>query len=174
MAKLPILTVPDPRLREVSKPVEKIDDRVRGILKDMAETMYDAPGIGLAAPQVGVLERMIVVDIGDKDEDIPGRLYQLINPEVVDSSGTMEFEEGCLSIPGIREKVVRPSHVKVTALDQNNSPVEIVADGILAICLQHEIDHLNGILFPDRLSRVRKELIKSKLNRLMREESRSK
>lgn len=174
MAVLPIITVPDPRLREIAKPVAKVDDRVRNILKDMAETMYEAPGIGLAGPQVGVMERIIVVDIGDKDEDIPGKLFQLINPEIVEADGSIEFEEGCLSIPGIREKVIRPEHIKLRALDETGTQVEIEADGILAVCFQHEIDHLDGILFPDRLSRVRKELIKNKLNRLMREESRSK
>lgn len=174
MAKLEILSVPNPVLREVAKPVERVDERVREILSDMAETMYDAPGVGLAAPQVGILERLIVVDIGDRDEGIPGRLYKLVNPEIVESSGSLEFEEGCLSIPGIREKVTRPEKVKVRALDEKGDPTEIEAEGILSICLQHEIDHLNGVLFIDRLSRVRRELIKAKLNRLMREESRSK
>lgn len=174
MAKLEILSVPNPVLREVAKPVERVDDRIRRILSDMAETMYDAPGVGLAAPQVGILERLIVVDIGDRDEGIPGRLYKLINPEIVESSGSLEFEEGCLSIPGIREKVTRPEKVKVRALDEKGEMTEIEADGILSVCLQHEIDHLNGVLFIDRLSRVRRELIKAKLNRLMREESRSK
>jgi peptide deformylase len=174
MAKLEILTIPDPRLREVAQPVEKIDDRVRSILSDMAETMYDAPGVGLAAPQVGILERLIVVDIGDRDKGIPGKLYKLINPEISASSGKMEFEEGCLSIPGIREKVSRPEFIKVKALDENGQSIQIEAEGLLSICIQHEIDHLNGVLFIDRLSRVRKELIRSKLNRLMRKESRSK
>ena len=165
MALLDIVLYPEPRLREKCTPVKKVTDQIRKILDDMAETMYDAPGVGLAASQVGVKERLIVVDVGDDEEgsENPSRLYKIINPEIVKKSGKVEWEEGCLSIPGIKDKVKRSAEVLVQGLDENGKEIEIAADGLLAVCLQHEVDHLDGILFIDHLSRVKCELLKSKL-----------
>ena len=166
MSILPILQYPDPRLREKCVPAKDISDRIRKILNDMAETMYDAPGIGLAASQVGVPERLVVIDLGEDDESgRVSRLYKLVNPEIVRSEGTTEYEEGCLSIPSIRETVKRSAFVEVHALDENGKTLELEAEGLLAICLQHEIDHLDGILFIDHLSRIKRELIKRKLRK---------
>ena len=133
----------------------------------MAETMYAAPGIGLAAPQVGVNERLIVIDLGsDEEEDgtpIPAKLYKIVNPEIVSSEGETEYEEGCLSIPSIKDVVTRAEKVVVRGFNEHGEPIEITADGLLSICLQHEIDHLDGILFIDRLSAIKRNLIKAKL-----------
>lgn len=167
MAILDILKYPDPRLKKLSEPVNEVDDRVQRLLTDMAETMYAAPGIGLAAPQVGVNERLIVIDLGnDEAEDgtpIPGRLYKIANPEIIHAEGEAEYEEGCLSIPSIKDVVTRAEQVVVRGLDEKSKQIEIAADGLLAICLQHEIDHLDGILFIDRLSTIKRNLIKAKL-----------
>ncbi|MBP9838714.1 MAG: peptide deformylase [Proteobacteria bacterium] len=167
MAILDIVQFPDQRLREVCKPVEKIDNRVKQLLNDMAETMYDAPGVGLAASQVGVLERLIVIDLGvDEEAERTARLYKIINPEIVSRDGKIVHEEGCLSIPSIREKVTRSAELTVKALNEEGKEIEIVAEGLLAVCLQHEIDHLNGVLFIDHLSQIKKELVKNKLKKL--------
>ena len=167
MAILEIVKYPDPRLKKVSTPVTKIDTRIKTLLADMAETMYAAPGIGLAAPQVGVNERVIVLDLGsDEEEDgtpIPARLYKIVNPEIVSAEGETEYEEGCLSIPSIKDVVTRSEKIVVRGLNEHSEPIEIAADGLLAICLQHEIDHLDGILFIDRLSAIKRNLIKAKL-----------
>jgi peptide deformylase len=171
MAQLPLVIYPDPRLREECEPVERIDDQLRAFLDEMVETMHQSNGIGLAAPQVGSLIRAIVVDVGaDETNTTPTRLYKLLNPEILASSGDIEMEEGCLSIPEVREVVRRPSTVTVKAIDENGQPLTIAADGLLAVCLQHEIDHLNGVLFIDRLSSIKRELIRSKLRKLRQQQ----
>ena len=162
MALLPIIVAPDPRLKKVSKPVEKVDEEIGRLMDDMLETMYDAPGIGLAAPQVGVLKRVIVVDVSDQDED-PQPL-QLANPEltwVSDEDAT--YEEGCLSLPEHYADVVRPAAIKVRYLDRQNEIRELEAAGLLATCIQHEIDHLDGILFVDHISALKRNMILRKL-----------
>ncbi len=168
MALLDIVLYPDPCLREMCEPVEQVTDEIRKLLDDMADTMYDAPGIGLAGPQVGVNYRVLVVDVG---EDPPAghesSLFKLINPEIVEETGKTDSEEGCLSIPDIRETIKRAETVVVRALNERGEEVTIEADGMLAICLQHEIDHLNGVLFIDHLSKLKLRLIKSKLNKLV-------
>lgn len=162
MALLEIVLYPDEGLREVCAPVPSVDDSIRQLLDNMAETMYDAPGIGLAAPQVGVSKRAIVVDVeGDQ-------LFKMVNPEIIHTEGQVDSEEGCLSIPDIRERIKRAERIKVKGLDETGAPFELEAEGMLAICLQHEIDHLNGVLFIDYLSRLKKQLIKGKLKRLSR------
>jgi len=168
MALLPIVIYPAPILKRVADPIESITPQIKQLLSDMADTMYEAPGIGLAAPQVGYSVRAVVVDVGHDDEEDPrpGMLLKLVNPEIIEFSGTTDYEEGCLSIPDIREKVKRHAEIKVRALNENGEEIVIEADGLLSICLQHEIDHLNGILFVDRLTSIRKELIKKKLLKL--------
>jgi peptide deformylase len=162
MALLPILTAPDPRLKKKAKPVEKVDDGVRRLMADMLETMYAAPGIGLAAPQVGVGKRVLVLDVAREGE--PKAPLKLANPEVVwvsDDDNT--YEEGCLSVPEHYAEVVRPRAVKVRYLDETGARREIAAEGLLATCLQHEIDHLDGILFIDHLSALKRNMILRKL-----------
>lgn len=164
MAELPIVIYPDPRLKERCAPVTEITPAIAQLLDDMVETMYKAPGIGLAAPQVGQLIRAIVVDVGDDEESgRKGQLYKLVNPKIIKREGTTEYEEGCLSIPDVREWVKRSAKVTVTALDEQGKDVTIDADGLLAICLQHEIDHIDGVLFIDRLSSLKRELIRKQL-----------
>ncbi len=168
MALLEIIQYPDPRLKQKSTPVSKVDARVKTLLENMAETMYDAPGIGLAAPQIGVNERIIVVHVSEDDDDEqvgkkPGKLYKVVNPEIVHKDGEIEYEEGCLSIPGIKENVKRAAVIVVKGLDENGKPFELEADGLLAVCFQHEIDHLDGVLFIDRLSQLKRTMIRSKL-----------
>lgn len=166
MALLEIVLYPNPILKQVAKPVEQIDASIRKLLHDMAETMYNAPGIGLAAPQIGKSLRAIVVDLGEDEEgEKRSELIKLVNPEIVSASGTIDYEEGCLSIPDVREIVRRNSSIVVKGVDHEERSVEIHAEGLLAICLQHEIDHLNGVLFIDRLSPVRKELVRKKLQK---------
>ena len=161
MAILEILKFPDPRLRNHAKPAEKVDDDIRRLADDMLETMYDAPGIGLAATQVGVAKQLIVVDISEERN----QPLVLINPEVVAAEGEEEMEEGCLSVPGFYEKVKRAEKVKVKALDREGEAVELELDGLLAVCVQHEIDHLHGKLFVDYLSRLKRERIRKKLEK---------
>lgn len=167
-----ILIFPDPRLRRKAEPVRTIDEEIRKTLNDMAETMYAAPGIGLAGPQIGVDKRLVVIDLGDRESDDPEEpdtkrhLYKLINPEIISRKGDTEYEEGCLSIPDVREKVKRSSELIISAKNEKGEDIELAAKGLLAICLQHEIDHLDGVLFIDRLSRLRKQLIKNKLEKL--------
>ncbi len=165
MAILDILHFPDPRLRNKAKPVEQVDDSLRGLVDDMFETMYEAPGIGLAAVQVGVAKRVIVIDISD-DKDQP---VCLINPELIDKTGEDSMDEGCLSVPGIFETVKRADTVKVRALDRNGDSFEMDADGLLAVCIQHEIDHLDGKLFVDYLSSLKRQRIRKKLEKEARQ-----
>jgi len=165
MAKRAILTLPDPRLRKVAQPVAVVDERVRALADDMLETMYAAPGIGLAAPQVGVLERVIVCDIVT-EEDAEKAPMVLVNPVVeAASEETVVHEEGCLSIPEYTEEVTRPARVRVAYLDREGAPRTVEAEGLLAICLQHEIDHLDGVLFIDHLSRLKRERIVKKFTK---------
>ena len=162
MALLPILTAPDPGLKQVSAPVKEVDASVRKLMDDMLETMYQAPGIGLAAPQVGVLKRVIVLDIAREGEE-PQPLC-LANPEIVwVSDDDATYNEGCLSVPEHYADVVRPAACRVRYLDQDNKRQEIAAEGLLATCLQHEIDHLDGILFIDHLTALKRNIILRKL-----------
>ena len=165
MARLDILHYPDARLHTVAKPVVAVDDRIRKLVADMAETMYAAPGIGLAATQVDVHERVVVIDISETHD----QLRVFINPEIVAQSGTEESEEGCLSVPGIFDKVVRAERVTVRALDRDGKPFELDADGLLAVCIQHEMDHLKGKVFVDYLSNLKRNRIKAKLLKQARE-----
>ena len=165
MARLDILHYPDARLHTVAKPVKAVDDRIRKLVDDMAETMYAAPGIGLAATQVDVHERVVVIDISETHD----QLRVFINPEIVAQSGTEESEEGCLSVPGIFDKVTRAERVTVRALDRDGKSFELDADGLLAVCIQHEMDHLKGKVFVDYLSNLKRNRIKAKLLKQARE-----
>ena len=169
MSVLEILTYPDPFLRQTTKPVTVIDDAIQKISADMAETMYDAPGVGLAAIQAGIDKSIMVYDPEADDEK---RDYQvLINPEIVSAEGEMLSEnEGCLSVPDFRSKVKRFALVTVTGLDRTGKPVTIEADGLLSVILQHEIDHLNGILFIDRISALKRQLYKKKRMKALKNE----
>lgn len=159
MSLLKILRFPDPRLHVVAKPIAVVDDAIRQLAADMAETMYAAPGIGLAATQVDHHVRMVVIDTSEGKND----LRTFINPQIIVCDGETEYEEGCLSVPGIYDKVARAERVRVQALDLQGHPFELDADGLLAICIQHEIDHLNGKVFVEYLSRLKQQRIKSKL-----------
>jgi len=162
MAKLDILEFPDSRLRTIARPVKQVDDALRQVIDDMFETMYEAPGIGLAATQVNVHKQLIVIDISD-DNSAP---LVFINPQLdVLDDDLEEYDEGCLSVPGFYETVSRPRQVKVRALDRNGEAFEMVADGLLATCIQHEMDHLNGKLFVDYLSTIKRQRIRSKLEK---------
>lgn len=162
MAVLDILRYPDPRLHRVAKPVAAVDDRIRRLVRDMAETMYAAPGIGLAATQVDVHERVIVIDVSDARDEL--RVF--INPEIVQASAEAKvFEEGCLSVPGIYEEVERPDSVTVRALDEHGREFTLEADGLLAVCVQHEIDHLDGRVFVQYLSRLKQSRIRTRLQK---------
>ncbi len=161
MAKLPILTFPNPRLRNRAQPVREVDARVRRLVDDMLETMYAAPGIGLAAIQVDVPLRVVVMDISDAHNSP----LCLINPEILDREGEEQMEEGCLSVPGFFEPVVRAERVRVRALDRDGRPFELAADGLLAVCIQHEIDHLDGKLFVDYLSSLKRQRIRRRLEK---------
>ena len=153
-----IQLVPDPILRKTALPVEKITDSIKQLLDDMAETMYDAPGIGLAAPQIGELKRLIVMDCS-RDEET-NELWQMINPTIIQSSEeSSTLEEGCLSIPGYNSEVSRPNWVELKYKDINGKEQQIKAEGLLAACVQHEIDHLNGILFIDHISKLKRDII---------------
>jgi peptide deformylase len=165
MALLQILRYPDPRLHRRAAPVTEVDARVRRLAADMAETMYAAPGIGLAAPQVDQSVRLIVIDISEDKS----QLQVFINPELLEESGECEGEEGCLSVPGIYDTVTRASHVKVRALGLDGQPFELEADALLAVCIQHEMDHLEGKVFVEYLSRLKQARIKSKLLKQARE-----
>jgi len=161
MALLPILRYPDERLHIVAKPVEVVDDEIRKLVRDMAETMYAAPGIGLAATQVDVHKRVIVIDISETRDD----LLVLINPEIVEREGEQEYEEGCLSVPGIYDYVKRAARIRVRALDEHGRPFEREAEGLLAVCIQHEMDHLEGKVFVEYLSRLKQTRIRAKLQK---------
>lgn len=162
MALLEILHFPDPRLRLKARPVTRVDDQVRQMVKDMLETMYQAPGIGLAATQVNIQLEVIVIDVSEnKDQPLC-----LINPKIIDSDGTEEMQEGCLSVPGFYESVTRAEKVKIQALNENGESFELEADDLLAVCIQHEMDHLQGKLFVDYLSPLKRQRIKKKLLKL--------
>jgi peptide deformylase len=168
MALLPILTAPDPKLKKISKPVDKVDGEIRKLMDDMLETMYAAPGIGLAAPQVGVLKRVLVIDI-DREGEKTGPL-KMANPEIVDvSDEDATYEEGCLSVPEHYAEVERPAKVTVRYLDHDNEIRTIKAEGLLATCIQHEMDHLDGILFIDRISALKRNIILRKLVKARKE-----
>jgi peptide deformylase len=164
MALLPILHYPDPRLHTVARPVAVVDDRIRKLIKDMAETMYAAPGIGLAATQVDVHERVLIIDISEARDT----LLAFVNPEIVASSGEAETEEGCLSVPGVFEKVTRAERVTVRAQNAQGESFTLEAEGLLAVCIQHEIDHLEGKVFVEYLSRLKQQRIASRLKKQQR------
>ena len=164
MALLPILHYPDPRLLKVSAPVTAVDDRIRKLINDMAETMYAAPGIGLAATQVDVHERILIIDISETRD----QLQVFVNPVIVEKSGEIETEEGCLSVPGIFDKVWRAERIKVHALDRDGKPFTLETDGLLAVCIQHESDHLDGKVFVEYLSRLKQQRIAAKLRKQLR------
>lgn len=170
MPLLPILRYPDPRLHKVAKPVAQVDDRIRQLAHDMAETMYDAPGVGLAATQVDVHERVVVIDVSEESND----LLVLVNPEVIWASEERKvYEEGCLSVPGIYDRVERPDRVRVRAINLEGQPFEFDADGLLAVCVQHEIDHLDGKVFVEYLSALKQDRIRSKLRKQERDAQRA-
>jgi len=165
MAKLTILEFPDPRLRTVATPVTVVDDRIRRLVADMLETMYDAPGIGLAATQVDVHKQVVVIDISEEKN----QPLVFINPQIeILGDETFEYDEGCLSVPGFYETVCRPTRVRVKALDREGQPFEIEPEGLLAICIQHEVDHLRGKLYVDYLSPLKRNRIKKKLQKQQR------
>jgi peptide deformylase len=164
MALLPILHYPDPRLHKVASKVRVVDDRIRKLVRDMAETMYAAPGIGLAATQVDVHERVLIIDISDARDE----LQAFINPEIIEASGECETEEGCLSVPGVYDLIRRAERVKVRALNLQGKPFTLEADGLLGVCIQHEIDHLDGKVFVDYLSRLKQQRIAARMKKQQR------
>ncbi|MBW8788772.1 peptide deformylase [Rhizobium leguminosarum] len=160
----PLIILPDPVLRQLSKPIERVDADLQRLADDMLETMYDAPGIGLAAIQIGVPRRMLVIDIAREGEEKQPQVF--INPEILTSSDERSvYEEGCLSIPDYYAEVERPATVSVKYLDRNGKEQTVEADGLLATCLQHEIDHLNGVLFIDHISRLKREMVIKKFTK---------
>ncbi len=161
MPKLKILEFPDPRLRTKATPVQVVDDELRALIDDMFETMYDAPGIGLAATQVDVHKRLLVADVSI-DKDAP---YVLINPEILEKDGITVTDEGCLSVPGFYEEIERAEHIRVRYLDRDGIEIELDVHGLLAVCIQHEMDHLDGKLFVDYLSEVKRTRIRKKLEK---------
>lgn len=164
MAKLEILHYPDPRLRNKARPVEQVDDKISKVVDDMLETMYAAPGIGLAATQVNVAKQIVVIDLSEnKDQPLC-----LINPQILLAAGEEETEEGCLSVPGVYEAVKRAESIEIRALNRQGEPFEMKAEGMLAVCIQHELDHLEGKLFVDYLSQLKKQRIKKKLEKRAR------
>jgi len=161
MALLQILEFPDPRLRNRAQPVAQVDAALRTLIDDMFETMYAAPGIGLAATQVNVAKRVLVIDLSERRNEP----LALINPEILQRAGVEETEEGCLSVPGYFDKVTRAEQIRVRALDRDGKQIEFDADGLLAVCIQHEIDHLDGKLFVDYLSELKRTRIRKKLEK---------
>ena len=171
MAVREILTVPNPLLKQRSKPVAAVTDETRALMDDMLETMYAAPGIGLAAIQIGVPKRLLVIDVAKKDEPKQPQIF--INPVIIEQSKEKAvYEEGCLSIPEYYEEVERPSHIKVRYLDDKGAEQTIEADGLLATCLQHEIDHLDGKLFIDYLSKLKRDRVMKKFAKIAKEKAR--
>ena len=163
----PLIILPDPLLRQQSKPVETVDSEIQRLADDMLETMYDAPGIGLAAIQVGVARRMLVIDLSRDDEDNKPQVF--INPEIVKLSDDVStYEEGCLSIPDYYAEVERPASLTVKYVDRDGKQQTVEADGLLATCLQHEIDHLNGVLFIDHISRLKRDMVIKKFTKAAR------
>jgi peptide deformylase len=166
MALLPVLCYPDPRLHKRAKPVDKVDGRIKAIVKDMAETMYEAPGVGLAATQVDIHEQIIVIDVSDEQNE----LMVFINPELVWTSPEKKsWREGCLSVPEYYDEVERPANIRVKALDIHGKPFELEADGLLAVCLQHEMDHLQGKVFVEYLSLLKRNRISLKMKKRAKE-----
>ncbi|HET9113169.1 MAG TPA: peptide deformylase [Burkholderiales bacterium] len=165
MAKLTILKYPDPRLYTRARPIDSVDERIRQLISDMAETMYAAPGIGLAATQVDEHIQLLVIDTSETQND----LHVFINPQILAAEGSAEREEGCLSVPGIYDKVSRAERVTVRALDENGVPFELTAEGLLAVCIQHEMDHLLGKVFVQYLSPLKQSRIKNKLKKRLQE-----
>lgn len=165
MTKLTILLYPDIRLHTVAQPVSEVNDEIRQLIKDMSDTMYAAPGVGLAATQVDVHRRIIVIDTSATRDE----LHAFINPEMVEATGVADCEEGCLSVPGIYEKVKRAQHIRVRALDLDGAPFELQAEGLLAVCIQHEMDHLEGKVFVEKLSRMKQQRILAKLKKRQRD-----
>lgn len=159
MSNLDILIYPDDRLRKSAEPVADVDEQTRSLISNMFETMYAAPGIGLAATQIDVHRRIVVIDVSEKND----QPLTLINPQIIESDGRAEHEEGCLSIPGIYEEVERDELIKFSAIDRDGNPYEMEADGLLSVCVQHEIDHLDGVLFVDHLSALKRRRIKKKM-----------
>lgn len=172
MAILSIIQAPDPRLKVKCEPVERVDDDIRQLMDDLLETMYVAPGIGLAAPQVGVHKRVLVVNVVGKDEE-PAPM-RMANPEIIWASDeTASYDEGCLSLPEEYAEVTRPARARIRYLDENNAEQEIEADGLLATCVQHEMDHLDGVLFVDHLSRLKRNIILRRLQKAKLAESKA-
>lgn len=165
MAKLSILLYPDPRLHTVAAKVDRVDDKIRNLIKDMSDTMYAAPGVGLAATQVDHHLRIIVIDTSPTHDEL--RVF--INPELLESSGEADCEEGCLSVPGIYEKVTRAQRIRVKALNEQGAPFELEAEGLLAVCIQHEMDHLEGKVFVEKLSRLKRSRILGKIKKRQHE-----
>ncbi len=163
MAVLPILVYPDKRLREKALPVEEITPEIQTLIDDMAETMYAAPGVGLAANQVGVLKRLFVVDCSDEEE--PSDLLVFINPQILSKDGEVLWKEGCLSFPGVTEEIQRADRVRVRALDRTGKPFELEAEGLLAVAIQHETEHLDGELMIDHFGPVKKRLVQRKMQK---------
>lgn len=164
MAILDILNYPDARLYTVAKPVVQVDTKIQRLIDDMAETMYDAPGIGLAATQVNVHQQIIVIDISESKN----KLQVFINPKIKAKTGSQEYEEGCLSVPGVYENVTRAETVVIEALDRNGTPFVLEADGLMAVCIQHEMDHLLGKVFVQYLSPLKQNRIKTKMQKMQR------
>jgi len=171
MAKLPIIMLPDPALRQKSTPIETVDDSVRKLMDDMLETMYAAPGVGLAAVQVGVPKRLVVLDVADEEKEGRHPIF-MVNPEIVELGPDMRLhEEGCLSIPDVRVEIERPSTVTVRYLDREGKPRQLEAEGLLATAIQHEIDHLDGKLIIDFLSKLKRDIIIRKFKKLAKAEA---
>ena len=170
MAELPIITAPDPRLKVTCEPVEAVDDSIARLMRDMLDTMYLAPGIGLAAPQVGVTKRVLVVDVAPKDA--PREPICIANPEILWRSEELStYEEGCLSLPEQYAEVERPSRISVRYIDETNTVQEREAEGLLATCIQHEMDHLDGIIFVDHISALKRRMILRKLSKLKKQQA---
>ena len=166
MALLPILTYPDPRLRTIAKPVENFDDTIKTLIADMFETMYEARGIGLAATQVDRHLRVVVLDLAKEDEEKQPQVF--INPKVAPlTDECVPYQEGCLSIPEVYDEIKRPAKVRIEAQDANGQAFEMEADGLLAVCIQHELDHLNGIMFVDYLSRLKQDRAREKVKKVV-------
>jgi peptide deformylase len=164
MAILEILNYPDPRLHTVAKPVKEVDANIKRLIENMAETMYAAPGIGLAATQVNQHIQLLIIDTSEEKN----QLQVFINPKIIEKDGEREYEEGCLSVPGIYDTVTRAAHIKVEALDKNGKPFTLEAEGLLAVCIQHEMDHLLGKVFVEYLSPLKRARIKNKMLKLRR------
>ena len=170
MALREVLTFPDRRLAEVSEPIEEVTDEIRVLARDMLDVMYDEPGIGLAAPQVGETVRLIVVDTEWTEEDTEKSPLVLVNPEIVQREGKFSWTEGCLSVPDFQAEVERAEHVRLLATDLDGQELVIDAEGLRAVCFQHEVDHLDGILFIDRISRLKREMYVRKRKKQLRQE----